>query len=444
MDEYRENVKRIQKALNQDAAFIQPNPYLAQRVLNAAHKEGGNRMYQKRKLSVGAIVTLVLILISLTAVAAVILSGRDMVEQHLIPMSQKTDSDTWTPEEMQQVMAIAQENGVAMTEAILDEIDAADPVYKEELMRLFMKMDLGEFPASWPLEDQAWYDELLFTYGLVEERTRFVPGDGELMQEEAISVAIQYAKDSWGIDLNDTSAYKMYVQYMLSVNSEGQEDRVWDVEFEHQNGNTYVVCITKTGEVVLEPFSTYIHTPEKANEDTPVTSALTSDILELAALMRDDEFYEVYTLARFKDNYGKMIEAVDDQSSSEIQLMLHLLNIPYAMPKGTDIKPDATLSIAKEWALDNGWVDEWLGWCKYSSSYRVYEGEKPIYRVCFKLKSSNRALFYQREMPFGFVVYIDPTTGDVIRSITLNELDDFDRYCEFPDPHDTVSNPGNG
>lgn len=39
MDEYRENVKKVQKAMNQDAAFIQPNPYLAQRVLNAANAE---------------------------------------------------------------------------------------------------------------------------------------------------------------------------------------------------------------------------------------------------------------------------------------------------------------------------------------------------------------------------------------------------------------------
>jgi hypothetical protein len=56
----------------------------------------------------------------------------------------------------------------------------------------------------------------------------------------------------------------------------------------------------------------------------------------------------------------------------------------------------------------------------------------------------NRAAFYQGEMPFGIVICLNPLTGDTIRIQTLEQLDDFERYPEFPDPHDTIKNKGNG
>ncbi len=83
MDEYRENVKKVQKALNQDAAFIQPNPYLAQRVLNAANKEcdmkGGYIVMKKRTILI--VFAFVMLMSSLTAYATVLLVGHD-VELH--------------------------------------------------------------------------------------------------------------------------------------------------------------------------------------------------------------------------------------------------------------------------------------------------------------------------------------------------------------------------
>lgn len=50
-----------------DHAGVQPNPYLAQRVLNAAHEKGEVRV--KKKLSVGFIVTIVLLAVTLCSVA---------------------------------------------------------------------------------------------------------------------------------------------------------------------------------------------------------------------------------------------------------------------------------------------------------------------------------------------------------------------------------------
>lgn len=76
MDEYRENVKKVQKALNQDAAFIQPNAYLAQRVLNMTKKKGGYIVMKKRTVVI--LLVMLLTMSSLTAFAAALLVGHDI------------------------------------------------------------------------------------------------------------------------------------------------------------------------------------------------------------------------------------------------------------------------------------------------------------------------------------------------------------------------------
>ncbi|MGN0972594.1 MAG: hypothetical protein ACI4OY_11600 [Aristaeellaceae bacterium] len=68
MDDYRGNVRRVQQALNQDAAFIRPDPYLARRVMLAEEAEGGGR--RRRKLSTG--LALVIVLPAAVAAAGVV------------------------------------------------------------------------------------------------------------------------------------------------------------------------------------------------------------------------------------------------------------------------------------------------------------------------------------------------------------------------------------
>ena len=76
MDEkYRRNVELVQEAVNQKCAHLQPDPYLAQRVLNEANRKGGR---QVKKISVAFALMMALMLMSVTAVATVLLTGHDV------------------------------------------------------------------------------------------------------------------------------------------------------------------------------------------------------------------------------------------------------------------------------------------------------------------------------------------------------------------------------
>lgn len=428
----------IRQEINAELSFLDSRPSLHYDIMSQIK---GEKVVNK-KVSLALVFVLILLLTGTVAVATVLLSGKDFVDQILAPMSQKTEDAQWTDEELDQILSLAEDNGVEITEAIRATLKSSDPVYKEELLRLFMKIDLGFYPATWPLEEQAWYDELLVKYGLKAERTRFMPGDGEISEEEALDIAQKYVLEKWNVDLNE-GQYTRYTQYMLSQDDEsGIVSKIWDIEYEAEDGTMYVLALTPHGSVIEDRFATYIAKPRIETPDNEVD--IPDEVWELAELTLDDNFYTVDTLANFRTDYAALIESAASSEDSSVILMRMLLVIPYAKPRVSDISPDEAFTSAKEAAQASGWTTNWLDRCKYSVSYRDYDDAEPVYRICFKLKADQRDLFYKREMPFGIVIYIDPTNGGVISIVELNELDEFERYCEFPDPHDSYGSLGNG
>lgn len=257
--EDRKDKQIIQQVFDSSLFGIQDDPWMARRVLNAAHGKGEKKV--KKKLSVGFAVALVLILATVTAVAAILLSGKDFVDQILAPMSRQTEEEQWSEEELNQILALAQKNGVELTDEICSALASSDPVYKEELLRLFMKIDLGFYPATWPLEEQAWYDELLVRYGLKAERTRFLPAGDEIREDEALAIAEKYMLENWQADVSK-GQYTLSVQYMLSEDDDsGMVSKIWDIEYQASDGTVYVLCLAPDGTVIEDGFATYIHKP---------------------------------------------------------------------------------------------------------------------------------------------------------------------------------------
>ena len=428
----------IRQEINAELSFLDSRPSLHYDIMSQIK---GEKVVNK-KVSLALVFVLILLLTGTVAVAAVLLSGKDFVDQFLGPMSQQTENAQWTDEELDRILSLSEDNGIEITEDIRATLKSSDPVYKEELLRLFMKIDLGFYPATWPLEEQAWYNELLVQYGIAEKQTRILPAEGEISQEDALNIARKYILDKWNVDVLQ-GEYTFYQQYMLSEDDEtGAVTKIWDIEYESEDGTFYVVCLQPDGAVIEDEFNTYIHSPE-ANPGK-VDSIVPDDIWDLAERMQDDSFYTVETLAHFRSDYGSLIEAADNSKDASVVVMRLLLEIPYAEPKVKEITPGRAFALAKNAAVAEGWTNDWLGRCRYSVSYRDYEDSETVYRICFKLKQDQRDLFYDRQMPFGIVIYIDPENGDVISINVLNELDEYDSYCEFPDPHDRYDSLGNG
>lgn len=428
----RKNRNQIQNALNTTLSGLQDDPWLAQRVI--AEAKGERKVKRKKKVSVGLIICLILLLVSTTALAITILSYKSFVGQVIAPMTSITEDNQWTDEEIQMIISLAQKNQIELPNNIIETLTSTEPIYKEELMLLLMKQEMGLFPASWPLEEQAWYDELLVRYGLRPERTRFLPEENEISQEQAMQISMDYVKQRWDTDVNQ--GYNQYVQYMLTEDEAGQLCKRWDIEFESAaQSTTYIVIVTPEGNVVDTDSMESIRTVERAGNETK--HKVPTDIYALEKLMHADDFYTVENLAHFAENYKDLIIANDLPNYEIFDVMKGLLSIPYAMPRLQDITSQKAMEVANQAIMEYGWSETWLSRCRSSISYRVYDKNAPVYRICYKVSNENRS-FFPQEMPFGIIAYINAETGDVISITQLDGLDPFDCYCEFPDPHDSI------
>ena len=120
----------------------------------------GEEKPMKKKVSVALVLAIVLALLTIGALAA-LLGSKEFVGNVLAPKAAINASDKWTQEEVQEILRIAEENGIALSDENLARLQSGDGYFKEELMRLFAKVDLGFYPSTWSLEDQAWYDQFL-------------------------------------------------------------------------------------------------------------------------------------------------------------------------------------------------------------------------------------------------------------------------------------------
>lgn len=192
----------------------------------------------KRKLSVGLVLAMVLALLAVGALAATLLGGKAFVDEFLAPKALDTQSDMFTAEELSEIMALAAEKGVELPEDMLNKLKHAEArergYYKESLLRAVAKTELGFYPSTWTIEDQAWFAQLLIACGLNEYANAVLPEGDEILQTQAEQIAMDYIRDNYNaeVDVTDAALYRRHVQYQDYFESEYRKGRMWFITYE--------------------------------------------------------------------------------------------------------------------------------------------------------------------------------------------------------------------
>lgn len=209
----------------------------------------------KSKLSVGFVLTVVLCLLAVSALAAALLSGGQFAEQIMVPKAKDTASEYYTPTEIDEILRIAKENGLRLDpedEAYIRNMEKG--YYKEELIRLFAKMEYGPQPAAWPLEVQRWYEEMLDACGLGDGYIHSVLPEGEeISQARALEIAAGYVRAHYDpqANLEDQALYARYMTYHENKRSPYLTVREWWISYEARDTAhaDYEFTLTPAGEI---------------------------------------------------------------------------------------------------------------------------------------------------------------------------------------------------
>lgn len=210
---------KLRRAMDNTLPGLEQDVWFEQRVMARIHEQPRGRTVSKR--TVALVLAAVLALLSATAVAAVLLSGREVVDEYAVPMASETTGDSYTVAQTLELVALAEENGIVLSENAKSSIDKmlanGEGYYKEELIMAIAKAEFGDQPASWTLEQQNWFDDVCVAIGFIPEKEKAMPDKGEDAFAWAAAIAAQHIRDYYGetADLQDLNVYEpVGVQYI--------------------------------------------------------------------------------------------------------------------------------------------------------------------------------------------------------------------------------------
>ncbi len=280
MDEYRENVKKVQKALNQDAASLQPNPYLAQRVLNAANAEytGKGGIVVKRKMPIALVIAIVLMLSTGVVALAATLLNLHIEKAMDIGMNKGTFVE-WTLEDKVALIETMNEAGIILPQDELNIItdvtssaEEKDQAATDLLVGIYgseehishftiASHDWGD-PFLWTLEQKEWFWETLRAKGLYTGKIKYLlPEENDLTRNQVVQLAKQAIQDAYNLSADIVQGYDADVTF-FTIEGTDIAPR-WRVYLGHAGAEAadYTVLLTRDGQVT-EDASLYIFKPE--------------------------------------------------------------------------------------------------------------------------------------------------------------------------------------
>ncbi len=426
MNESSEKI-RVQRAVDTRLYALQGDPYLAQRILRNIQREDK----VQKKGSVAFVLIMALLLVTITALAAITLS--DFYEKATQKEIESGLIEEWSTQDKLALISWMIEANIAVDEAQLKDlnddtindsmrdtlamaiIDEAFP-FRYGALNVISILSNEKGPYEfWSLEDKAWYTSIQQKYVAQEEWCLYdqntLPDADDMSMEEALMHARTYLTGEVGLtdqEIDETLAVTSSFRYTSYCD---QPCWTFGYYFPRDQLIRYWVSVAPDGSL----FATdrFDLTPE---DGTALSDAF-SDLVQA----NDGAFYSTEGFATFaqSDLAKNICEAVHQGVLEKSTQAAFFASIPYAFPDSSAISEEQANQTALQALCDYIGCTEKEMTATYirSTSYRIYD-EKPQWRVGFRLPI-NQPIAQESEhvelstLPFCIIIQIDPFSGKV-------------------------------
>ena len=246
------NREKMHKAIDTTLSGLNGDPWLFRRI-SARAAEGEPKV--KKRLSVGLVLAIVVLLIAAVAAAVTLLSKQEIVqnvmEEKAVQLALQNDTGTainekFSAEELAELIRELNENGFTLDEdnVIMQLIRNGQGYYEEEAIMEICRQAFGGNMASWTLEQQDWYIRLMVKIGFLESYDTRLPGEGNRTYEEAEAFAFRKIREEYGEDLplEDRSIWVLERQFYIQ-DPDDPDTAKWDFWLEPrdmEHGRYYI------------------------------------------------------------------------------------------------------------------------------------------------------------------------------------------------------------
>ncbi len=228
MDENRLH-DHVTQAVDHHCAHLQTDPFLAQRVIRRAERK--EPFIVRGKMRLGLILVLMIMMLTATALAAVILSGMEIVQETAVPMAIDNDggqlrpNENYSSEELQKLILLSAENGLILDDdtAVMKAFRRGEGYNEEEAIMAICREAFGGLYYQWTLEQRHWFNEMLIAIGYRSENPVKLPGPDEMTSEDARQLARETVWKHYGaaVPLTDPEKYRMEEEFHAGTMNEG-------------------------------------------------------------------------------------------------------------------------------------------------------------------------------------------------------------------------------
>ena len=415
---------RIRRVMDASLPGLEHDPWFEERVLQRIRQTEERPIKARRKLSIGLVIVLGLMLMTATAVAATVLYR--YYAQNIAVEAAHGYYQEWPLKEKIAMVDRMLEEGIVVDtaqagqlhggnltdeekEAIADEIvigyygEGHDSALSAANI---MEHDMGQI-NTWSLEDQAWFSEQQLKSGHVQATYEFhkMPGENDMPADEAIAHARDLLTEVFDIDIEELKTWDTIISFSSEQISDGvnpthMED-IYQIGF-YEPGNDehpYWVQLSHDGKLMRmeEPFrrnlaNEYIHSiyfPLKTPEDK----------------------------VRFAREIAPVIRQYVAEGEGISEAYRYLASIDYVMPSSEYLSEEEAVRISDEALVANrGWLQEDLPKYERMVSLRRLDDGRVIWYIKYKLitKLTGPFLYGEITLDYGMKVTIDAVTGEVM------------------------------
>lgn len=321
------------------------------------------------------ICALMLMLLLVQGKAEEAITARDFVSQVMAPAA-ATDGPEWTQADCQALLRQAEDKGLLVTGQLLERFENPEGADKLELMRAVLQEEWGTFSTTWPLADQAWFDDLALQLGLVVNERALLPGEGDLSEAEARQLALDFIKERWLIQPEpaDAARWQTHQQYLQSTPLPGVTERTWYLGFEGLK-------------VELPEYYIVLNRDGSLRESQKVPSASEKDVQPMDVQDRYERVYGDFITWSYQtwQAFQRDLRAAIDRVGPEdfIGNIGIFLEQEYGQPQPHWIPEEEAVNIAIQLEQAPKQVDR-----LHSGAILLMDGEVPVWKVRLVEKNS--------------------------------------------------------
>ena len=415
------DVKKVQLALNTTFSNLKDDPWLAQKVLAKAKGE----IKVKKRLSVGFVLVIALVLAAVTALAAMTLNA--YYEKAIEKEGKSGLIQDWNTTDKVALVDWMVEAGVELDESQVAQLHSAD-LSEGEQGALAMEIINGYYPARdgiltsvdiiakekgpieyWSLEDKAWLSAMMAKYQPEEvSSVNLLPTEGDITKEQAVEIMYAYYEKEYGLKREDFDESKMAISF-----SEG----TWDDGSGPERLKTWSMDLWLKG------------------DPNPMgISILPDGTIKQASgpYIRDwrDDWYETYMsndywtiegMVAFQESWEPRIEDIKKTTDRIDDDLLYLLTKDFKLPESGDISQDKAVELANAAILNYmSWSDNMLEYYQIRRAYLSGDTQQPYYFFWYVPSSKTRDLTKdERKNYIPIVLHMDASNGAITQIIPL-------------------------